>query len=201
MPQQEDRNTVLRQELLAATVETVAALGLENTTTNAICRTSGVNFAYIYRIFVDKEDLIANAFAMVDLDLLNEILRDCAILQYREIDCESRCRVLFVKCWDYLMKRPQELTFYVHYYYSSSFAKYSQVEHVKRYAGLFEKVKPAFPDTVDVDLVLHHIFNTLLGEAKRQISNPDTDNSSAGAKCFDLIFSVVKSYVKQEQLN
>lgn len=90
MHQQEDRNTVLRQELLVGTVQTVAVLGLENTTTNAICRTSGVNFAYIYRIFADKEDLIAKAFAMVDLELLNEILRNCAVLQHREIDCESR---------------------------------------------------------------------------------------------------------------
>lgn len=201
MHQQEDRNTVLRQELLVGTVQTVAVLGLENTTTNAICRTSGVNFAYIYRIFADKEDLIAKAFAMVDLGLLNEILRNCAVLQHREIDCESRCRVLFAKCWDYLMKRPQELTFYVHYYYSASFAKYSQVEHVKRYAGLFEKVKPAFPDTVDAELVLHHIFNTLLGEAMRQASKPGADNGSAEAKCFELIFSVVKNYVKQEQFN
>ena len=201
MPQQEDRNTVLRQELLVGTVETVAALGLENTTTNAICRTSGVNFAYIYRIFADKEDLIAKAFAMVDLNLLNEILRNFAILQYQEIDCESRCHVLFTKCWDYLMQRPKELTFYVHYYYSSSFARYSQEDHLNRYTELFEKMKTAFPDTVDVKLVMHHILNTLLAEARRQISRSDTDNGIAGEKCFRLIFSVVKSYVKQEKFN
>ena len=47
----EDKNTMLRRELTEGTIETVAALWLENTTTNAICKTCGVNVAYIYRFF------------------------------------------------------------------------------------------------------------------------------------------------------
>lgn len=198
---QEDRNTVLRRELLTGTVETVAALGLENTTTNAICKTCGVNVAYIYRFFADKEDLIAKAFDMVDEDFLDQVLGNYTVLHYQSIDYESRCHVLFTKCWDFLMQRPKELTFYMHYYYSSSFSKYSQKDHFKRYTELFEKMKTAFPDTVDVKLVMHHILNTLLCGARRQITDPTVDNAIAGEKCFRLIFSVVKSYVKQEKLN
>ena len=48
--------------------------------------------------------------------------------------------------------------------------------------------------------VLHHILDTLLGEAMKQIENPKVDNSIAGVLSFRLIFSVVKSYVKQTKL-
>lgn len=54
---QEDKNTILKRELMEGTVETVAAIGLENTTTNAICRTCGVNVAYIYRFSPTKRTL------------------------------------------------------------------------------------------------------------------------------------------------
>ena len=110
---QVDKNRTLRQELIQGTVETVAALGLENTTTNAICRTCGVNVAYIYRFFSNKEDLIAKAFGVVDTQFLEQILANYTVLNYESIDYEARCHVLFMKCWDYLMAHPKEITFYV----------------------------------------------------------------------------------------
>lgn len=98
------------------------------------------------------------------------------------------------------MAHPNELTFYVRYYYSISFQKYAYTEHMARYKNPFEKMKTAFPDSVDVQKVLHHILDTLLGEAMKQIENPKVDNSIAGVLSFRLIFSVVKSYVKQTKL-
>lgn len=196
---QVDKNLTLRQELIQGTVETVAALGLENTTTNAICKTCGVNVAYIYRFFSDKEDLIAKAFGVVDTQFLEQILDNYTVLNYESIDYEARCHVLFMKCWDYLMAHPKEITFYVRYYYSSSFQKYACAEHMRRYIGLFDKMKTAFPDTVDVKTVLHHILDTLLSEATKQINSPSEDSNTAATKTFFLIFSVVKNYVKQDK--
>ena len=197
---QKEKNLALQRELIQGTIETVAALGLENTTTNAICQTCGVNVTYIYRFFTDKEDMIAKAFEAVDTEFLELILRNYTVLHYKSIDYESRCRVLFMKCWDHLMERPEELIFYVRYYYSSSFQKYACREHMERYAALFERMKTAFPASVDVRMVLHHILNTLLVEAMKQISNPQEDSGIAAAKSFLLIFSVVRSYVKQDKL-
>ena len=197
----EDKNTMLRRELTEGTIETVAALGLENTTTNAICKTCGVNVAYIYRFFSDKEDLIAKSFADADRRFLEVILDNYTVLNYESIDYESRCRVLFMKCWDHLMQHPEELIFYVRYYYSASFQKYSSGEHMERYAVLLEKMKTAFPKTTDVRTVMRHILDTLLGEAIKQINEPKADSSIAATVSFRLIFSVVKSYVKQDKLD
>lgn len=196
---QEDKNVTIQRELIEGTIKTVAALGLENTTTNAICKICGVNVAYIYRFFSDKEDLIAKAFTYVDEQFLKQILENYTVLNYDSIDYESRCHVLFRKCWDYLMTHPKDITFYIRYYYSSSFQKYACAEHMNRYADLFEKMKSAFPESTDVRLVLHHILDTLLGEATKQIDKPREDDDTAATKTFHLIFSVVKSYVKQDK--
>ena len=92
---QEDKNLTLKRELIEGTIDTVATLGLENTTTNAICTTCKINVAYIYRFFADKEDLIAKAFGFVDEQFLRQILDNYTVLNYESIDYESRCRVLF----------------------------------------------------------------------------------------------------------
>ena len=97
------------------------------------------------------------------------------------------------------MAYPDELIFYVRYYYSSSFLKYSNDDHIKRFSALFGKMKTAFPETTDVRMVMHHILDTLLGEARKQINDPKTDNAVAGEKCFRQIFSVVKSYVREDK--
>lgn len=200
LPPQEKALTVQR-ELIQGTIETVASLGLENTTTNAICKTCGINVAYIYRFFSDKEDLIAKAFAYVDDKFLHLILNNCTVLNYESIDYESRCHVLFKKCWDYLMAHPAAAVFYTCYYYSVSFQKYSRDEHMARYAELFGKMKTAFPQNTDVRLVLHHVLDTLLSEATKQVNKPTEDSDIAAAKTFFLIFSVIKSYVRSDRLS
>ena len=57
---------------------------------------------------------------------------------------------------------------------------------MKRYAVLFDKMKTAFPGTVDVRMVMRHILDTLLGEAMKQTSDPRGDSGTAAAKSFFL---------------
>lgn len=197
----EEKIVALKRELIRGTVRTVSELGLENTTTDAICKTCGINVAYIYRFFEDKEDLIAKSFAYTDEKLLGVILKNYTVLNYESIDFESRCHVLFMKCWDYLINHRQEIVFYIRYYYSLSFQKYAYEDHIERYRDLLEKMRTAFPKTADVRLVMHHILDTLLGEAMKQTVDPKDDDNTAASKTFFLIFSVVKCYVKQEKFN
>lgn len=197
---QKEKNLAVQRELIDGAMKTVASIGLENTTTSAICKMSGVNVAYIYQFFKSKEDLIAKAFSVADEAFLEVILKNFTVLHYASIDYESRCRVLFMKCWDYIMENPDVLVFYVRYYYSASFQKYASKEHTQRYRVLIEKMQTAFPKTTDVRAVMRHILNTLLWESMQQINDPKEDNSIAATLSFRLIFSVVKSYVKQDKL-
>lgn len=199
MTPQTDAKTILKQGLVEGTINVVAALGLENTTTNAICEACGVNVAYIYRFFSDKEDLIAKAFSSVDERFLDVILDNFAVLDYEGIDYESCCRVLFMKCWDFILAHPKAFTFYIRYYYSLSFQKYACAEHMKRYAVLFNKIETVFPDMVDVKTVMHYILSAVLGEATKQIGNPKEECNAAAVKTFSLIFSVIKGCAKQDK--
>ncbi len=199
MPLRERQKIDTRRELIDGTVRTVANIGLENTTTDAICKESGLNVAMIYRFYKTKEELIADAFASVDEEFLSVIMKNFPVLRYESIDYESRCHVLFIKCWDYIMAHPNELVFYASYYYSWSFRAYTKETHIKRFTPLFGKMKTAFPETTDVRIILHHILNTLLVESQRQMFDKNTDNTTAGEQCFNLIFSVVKNYVKEDK--
>ena len=63
---------------------------------------------------------------------------------------------------------------------------------MERYIGLFEKMKTAFPATTDVRLVMHHILDTLLGEAMKQVSNPKEDSGTAATgkeNCAAIIYA------------
>lgn len=189
-----------RTELMDAAIRVITEKGLENIAVNDICTASGINVAYVYRYFANKEDLIAKAFARVDKGLLDSILSGFTVLKFDSIDYEMRCRVLFTKCWEYLMERPQELIFYVRYYYSYSFRKYAYADHMERYVGLIEKMKTAFPESVDVQMVMQHILRTVLGQAEGQILSPKGTEEESGECCFSLVYSVVKNCVKQDKL-
>ena len=87
--------------------------------------------------------------------------------------------------------------FYVRYYFSSSFTKYSYDDHMKRYAVLYEKMESFFGKTVDLKGLLHNIFGIILVRAKEQIHNPDND--MAAEECFRLIYGIIISGIKSEK--
>ena len=200
MPLIVDKEAV-RMEILMAFQRCIDSKPLTNVSLRDIAAEANMSHAKLLNYFDSKEDLILAAFEEADKEFLHAILQNFPVLHYESIDYESRCRVLFKKCWDYLMAHPKDITFYTRYYYSVSFQKYAYTEHMKRYVELFEKMKTAFPESADVRLILHHILDTLLGQATKQIENPTDDSDIAATKTFFLIFSVIKSYLRTDRLN
>lgn len=197
---QVDKTAERKEKLIEATVQIISEHGLENLRAAEICKIAGVNIAYLYDFFENKDDLIAQAFAASDERFLKTILDNFPVLHYQSIDYEMRCRVLFMRCWEHIMNRRMYTVFYVRYYYSSSFQKYAHDEHMKRYAGLIERMKPAFPETADVKVIMHHILDSLLGMAMKQINDPQESDEAAAETNFGIIFSVVKNYINQDVL-
>lgn len=189
-----------RANLINGGVRAVAEYGLENTSTRLISELAGSNEAYIYRYFNSKEDLLAQAFAEGDTRFLNVILKNFPVLHYNSIDYESRCNLLFQRCWNYIMSCPERVIFYIRYYYSSSFQKYAYADHMERYAVLIEKMRSAFPEAVDVGAILHYVLDALLGLAMHQISNPQPDPEQVAKRNFQMLFSVVRTYIKPEKI-
>ena len=197
---QVDKTAERKEKLIEATVQIISEHGLENLRTAEICKIAGVNVAYLYDLFENKDDLIAQAFAALYEHFLKTILDNFPVLHYQSIDYEMRCRVLFMRCWEHIMNHRRYTVFYVRYYSSSLFQKYSYAEHMQRYVVWIEKMKPAFPETANVKAILHHILDALLGMAMKQINDPQERDEAAAETNFGIIFSVVKNYINQDVL-
>lgn len=180
-----------KSALKDAAIKLVVENGLENVTARAIGSRSGVNEVYIYRYFESKDDLLAKAFAELDERLLQTILDNFPVIQYESVNYEARCRILFAKCWDFVMAHRDWLIFYVRYYYSAQYQRYSYDAHMKRYEVLIDKVRPACHPTAQVETVLHHILDTMLGQARKQLLHPG-DPAQVKEDTFWLLYSVLK---------
>ncbi len=180
-----------KETLMEAVVKAVAAHGMENLTTKEIYNICGINEVYIYRYFENKDDMVAKVFARSDERFLKLVSDNLPIMKYNGIEYELRCRLLFTKVWEYMMANPERVMFYVGYYYSSTFTKYSYCEHMKRFDVLVERMRPACHPDANVKTVLHHILETLLAQAKNQIQHPQ-DEKQAENDTFYLLFSVIR---------
>lgn len=187
----EETHEQQKKALMEGTIQAVVDDGIVNATARTIGAISGVNEVYIYRYFKNKNDLLAKTFDYIDTELLNIILDNFSVIDYESIDYIDRCRLLFDKCWYFVMKNPKWSLFYIRYYYSTAFQDYSSEDHMRRYEVLIEKMKPACHRDANVETVLHHVLDTLLGQARKQIVYPQ-DEAQAKDDTFWLIYSVLK---------
>lgn len=177
--------------LMEATVRSIADNGMTNTTSRVIGSLSGVNQVYIYSYFENMEDLITKTFDYADQHFLNFLLDNFDVMYLEGVDYQTRCRMLFDKCWGHILTHPDWLKFYVRYYYSQQFIDNSYADHIERYRVLTDKVAPACHPDANVDTVVHHVIDTLLGQARKQVLCPQ-DGQRAADDTFWLIFSVLK---------
>ncbi len=187
-----------RTELLEGTIRAVAKKGLENASTRDICDESGINVAYIYHFFADKEDMLTQAFEESDERFLRVILDNLPVLRYTDIDYEQRCRMLFDRCWEYILERPDRLLFYMRYYFSSLYTKYAVRAHTERYHVLVERMSSAFPEGEDVMAILRQLLSMLLNALFVQVTAPTDESNVAADKCFAMIFSIIRAYIKKD---
>ena len=71
---------------------------------------------------------------------------------------------------------------------------------MRRYQIVRDKMEGAFPPTVDVSAILHHILDTMLCMAMNQISDPQGADAVAAKRSFQIIFSGVKANGKKDIL-
>lgn len=189
----------MKETLLARTIEVIANEGLDKTTTKAITAGTGINEAYIYRCFSDKEDLLAKAFDKLDEELVNKSVQHVDIMYVKEMEYEMRCRFFFGAVWKFLLGNRNKCLAYVRYYYSPYFSKYSVVSHKRRYAPLVEKFRDAFKDEADVWMILNHILNVMLDFAVKVHNDqmPSEDNYSEHV--FRVIYQSVRQYFRKNE--
>lgn len=186
----------MRETLLARTITVIANQGLDKTTTKAIVTGTGINEAYIYRCFADKEDLLAKTFDSLDNELVGAVLQYLPVMSMTELDYEMRCRYYFFPVWQFLLGNREKCLAFVQYYYSPYFQKLSADAHRQRYQTLLDKISVAFKDEADVWLILNHILNVMLDFAVKVHNGRMPEEDNYAEHVFRVIYASIKQYFK-----
>ncbi len=180
--------------MIEQTINVVAHEGLDKTTTKTIVGDTGINEAYIYKCFKNKEDLLAATFAALDEELCSKALKHVAVMYIPELDFEMRCQLFFSAIWRFLLGNQEKCVTFIRYYNSPYFRKYSLDEHKKRYIPLVDKFSRAFREDANTWMILHHILDTMLGFAIKVFNEELEDNDDTAKHVFILVYGTVCSY-------
>ncbi len=189
----------MRETLMARTITVIADEGLDKTTTKAIVTGTGINEAYIYRHFSDKEDLLSKAFDKLDDELVAKAMQHVPVMYMKELEYELRCRVFFEAVWKFLLSNREKCLAFVRYYYSPYFQKYSAVTHKARYKCLVTKFMDAFKEEADVWMILNHILNVMLDFAVKVFHGEMPNTEIYSEHVFRVIYASVKQYFKDTE--
>lgn len=97
-----------RTALLESTVRAVAKYGMKDISTRNISSDAGVNDAYIYRYFENKEDLLVQAYLLENHKFMHHVIRQIDLVRKQMSACPlpERCRLVFHAAWRYLIDTP-----------------------------------------------------------------------------------------------
>jgi AcrR family transcriptional regulator len=189
----------MREILIARTTDIIATEGFDKTTTKAITSGTGINEGYIYRLFSNKEDLLAKTFVTLDEELVTLCTDRFSVMELSEVPFRDRCQLYFNAVWRFLLGNRNKCLAYIRYYYSPYFSKYSAFDHKKRYLPLVEKFTPAFRKEANVWMILNHILNTMLDFAVKVYSDAVPDNEDTAEHVFRLVYTSTEQYFNKEE--
>ena len=73
--------TAMQRSIMEATIHIVAQYGLDKTTTRLIAAEAGLNEAYLYRCFKNKEDILSESFRAVDFAFVAHLHKILPVMQ------------------------------------------------------------------------------------------------------------------------
>lgn len=185
----------IRTQLMEGAIKAVAEYGLEGLTTRSIEQQCKLKDSYIYRYFEDKEDLLKKAFIKEDKTLIGVIEHYFPIMQDDTLDFRERCFSLWKPCWQYLVSRPDVCRFYVRYYFSTYFKRQALNEHLSICKNLVDKVRDSFPKEVNVEMLLHHILETMLTYSMKVALGEMSNTDEVSEMAFNFCYSVICAYI------
>jgi len=189
----------IRTRLIDGTIRVIAEKGLDKATTKQIGLATGLNEAYIYRCFKDKEEMFAQTFSALDEELVSTALSVVPILYVEEMTPEERCRSYFSSVWRFLLSNQEKCLSFIRYYYSPYFSEFSAEEHQNRYRPLIHRFQSAFHKEANVQMILNHALTTMLDFSVKVFNGTVPDNEDTAEHVFRLVYASLKQYFKTEE--
>lgn len=189
----------MKRVFLESAVRVVARDGLEKATTKNIAKEAHLNEAYIYRCFPGKDELLSEALHQEDVNFVRLLLELLDANHALGLNFKERAYVLWKRSWDFILELSDDFLFYVRYYYSTCRGK-AYEEHLECYKPVVERCRPYFKEGVNMDILVHQIFSTMLFFGCRVITGELTHDEETACKTFEQIYYFVEPNVRPEIL-
>lgn len=187
--------------LLQGAVRAVARNGLENTTTRSIGAETGIDDAYIYRYFKDKEELICRAFLAECEAYIDRILQSIELLRKNEIaeTLEDRSRFVVACAWNHLKDRPDLSRFFVRYYHSAGFQNHAS----EQFRMLLSRITDSVSETLNVQsnapLVMIHLVESMFSFASKFADGHLPNDEATLNAVFEQLYGIFRAAIVPEQ--
>ncbi len=187
----------IRKALMDATISVVARDGLDKLTTRSIASECELHDTYIYRYFLDKDDLLKRTFMREDKRMIDLMLDSVSKANLEELDFKESLRLLWMPAWEYLIDHPDVCKFYARYYYSVHFEKDALEDFKENNKSLKNKFKSIFSLDKDVDFLFHYNIDTMLHLTIRVATGEIPKDARLKEAVFALMYSINKVYMEQ----
>lgn len=189
-----------RQALLQSTVQAVAKHGMKDVSTRSISGAAGINDAYIYRYFKDKEDMLVQAYLMENEKFMRHVLRHLEKIQLQMdvMPFEDRFRYVLHIAWRYLLDTPDVCRFFMYYYHSPSFEKYAQEAYRAQMDLLAGKLTHLFNSLEDARHCLYTLYVLLISFAIQAATNEVPDNAETEERAIRTVYNAIRAEMKTD---
>jgi len=188
-----------RNDLLDGAVRAMAERGIEGTTTRAIADAVGLNEAYIYRYYLDRNDLLEKAFLRSDRNFLKNTGEAIHLLRDATLPFKERFSRFFDAIMEYANSDHSYCQFYVRYYFSKLYTKKVRDEHMKIVAEYIPEPDVIKPDA-NYELLQHMLFISVLSYIMDVSADFHEDTAESRAKLCDFLYLILIQELDTEKI-
>ena len=180
--------------LIRAAVHAVARDGLERTTTRSIGKVAGINDAYIYRYFKDKEDLLCRAYVLLNERMIGLLMDRIGELGKQSIE-NGRDRFAYVVrgLWDVLIQDTDACLFCDYYYHSASYKKYAAEAHRALTLRMLDKLSEGYTIGAQAEYSLYYLMESIFCFAARAADDRYPAGEDAFGQMIDRLYPIFQS--------
>ncbi|MBE6592894.1 MAG: TetR/AcrR family transcriptional regulator [Ruminococcaceae bacterium] len=175
-----NRGSEVRGAFINSAIRVTADQGIQNATTKALSKDSGLSEVYIYRYFRDKDDLFRQAFYSLDKELTYVMISAFKKVDQQQTNVKSGFQAIYHDFWQFCLGDMKKCSFFIQYYYSTNYQGESDGERKAIYQPVLDLVSPAFAEGTDAWVELNHMYDIIFPKMLRVIrgtlaNNKDTE--------------------------